>query len=84
MTTLQTLQTADITPSPRILWVLGQIPFRPWQALAELIDNSLDAFLTLATSRQSASTVWHASAWPLAVVVSAQCNPHGSTRLGKE
>lgn len=45
MTTLQTLQTADITPSPRILWVLGQIPFRPWQALAELIDNSLDAFL---------------------------------------
>jgi hypothetical protein len=45
MSTLPTLQTADITPSPRILWVLGQIPFRPWQALAELIDNSLDAFL---------------------------------------
>lgn len=42
----QMLQTADITPSPRILWVLGQIPFRPWQALAELIDNSLDAFLS--------------------------------------
>ena len=39
-------QTTDITPSPRILWVLGQIPFRPWQALAELIDNSLDAFLS--------------------------------------
>ena len=39
-------ETMDITPSPRILWVLGQIPFLPWQAFAELIDNSLDAFQT--------------------------------------
>ena len=28
MTTLQTLQTADITPSPRILWVLGQMHYK--------------------------------------------------------
>ena len=37
--------TVDITPSPRILRVLGEIPFLPWNCLAELIDNSIDAFL---------------------------------------
>lgn len=36
----------DITPTPRILRVLGEIPFLPWQCLAELIDNSIDAFLS--------------------------------------
>lgn len=36
--------TIDITPSPRILRTLGEIPFQPWQCLAELIDNSVDAF----------------------------------------
>ena len=36
--------TVDITPSPRILRTLGEIPFEPWQCLAELIDNSVDAF----------------------------------------
>ena len=35
----------DITPTPRILRVLGEIPFQPWQCIAELIDNSIDAFL---------------------------------------
>jgi len=34
----------DITPTPRILRTLGEIPFQPWQCLAELIDNSVDAF----------------------------------------
>lgn len=34
----------DITPSPRILRTLGDIPFEEWQSLAELIDNSIDAF----------------------------------------
>ncbi len=34
----------DLTPDPRILEVLGDIPFQPWQCLAELIDNSFDAF----------------------------------------
>ena len=33
----------DITPSPSVLAVLGEIPFGPWQCLAELIDNSVDA-----------------------------------------
>lgn len=32
-----------ITPSPRILKMLGQIEFAEWQCLAELIDNSIDA-----------------------------------------
>lgn len=38
------LQTVDITPSPRILRTLGEIPFQPWQCIAELVDNSVDAF----------------------------------------
>ena len=37
--------TVDITPSPRVLRMLGQIDFKPWQCLAELIDNSIDSFL---------------------------------------
>lgn len=37
------LREVDITPSPHVLAVLGEIPFGPWQCLAELIDNSVDA-----------------------------------------
>lgn len=37
-------QVVDITPTPRILRTLGDIPFAAWQCLAELADNSLDAF----------------------------------------
>ncbi len=36
----------DITPTPRILRTLGEIPFQVWQCIAELIDNSIDAFLS--------------------------------------
>ena len=36
----------DITPTPRILRTLGEIPFQTWQCIAELIDNSIDAFLS--------------------------------------
>lgn len=39
------MNTVDITPSPRVLRMLGQIDFAPWQCLAELIDNSIDAFI---------------------------------------
>ena len=39
-----TQQTVDITPTPRILRTLGDIPFSVWQCLAELADNSIDAF----------------------------------------
>jgi len=34
-----------IEPSPRILQMLGHVNFEGWQCLAELIDNSIDAFL---------------------------------------
>ena len=37
-------EIVDITPTPRILRTLGDIPFAAWQCLAELTDNSLDAF----------------------------------------
>jgi len=36
----------DITPHPRLLAILGDIEFAPWQCLAELIDNAFDDFLT--------------------------------------
>src|SRR3990170_3595911 len=36
--------TVDVTPTPRILRTLGDIPFDAWQCFAELADNSLDAF----------------------------------------
>lgn len=40
-------KTFDITPHPRILQVLGEIEFKPWQCLAELIDNSVDQFIRM-------------------------------------
>lgn len=40
------INTLDITPTPRILRTLGEIPFQTWQCVAELIDNSIDAFLS--------------------------------------
>lgn len=38
-------ETLAIEPSPRILQMLGHVNFEGWQCLAELIDNSIDAFL---------------------------------------
>ncbi len=46
----------DITPTPRILRTLGDIPFDIWQCLAELADNSLDAFRELERSGQNIDT----------------------------
>lgn len=43
---MNTIGTLDITPTPRILRTLGEIPFQTWQCIAELIDNSIDAFLS--------------------------------------
>src|SRR5581483_3370235 len=37
--------TVLVTPTPRILQILGQVNFQGWQCVAELIDNSIDAFL---------------------------------------
>jgi len=39
------MESLDITPSTRLLQVLGDIPLQPWQCLAELVDNSLDELL---------------------------------------
>lgn len=35
----------DLTPHPRILPMLGEISLSQWRCLAELVDNSIDAFL---------------------------------------
>lgn len=35
----------DLQPHPRILPMLGEINLDPWQCLAELVDNSIDAFM---------------------------------------
>ena len=35
----------DLQPHPRILRMLGEINIQPWQCIAELIDNSIDAFI---------------------------------------
>lgn len=43
-------ETLDIRPSPRILQILGDIEFDPWQCIAELIDNAFDDFLEVARS----------------------------------
>ena len=37
--------TVDITPTPRILKMLGEIAFEPHKCVGELIDNSIDSFL---------------------------------------
>ena len=37
--------TIDITPSPRILRMLGNIDFSAFQCLCELIDNSIDGLI---------------------------------------
>lgn len=44
----------NIQPSARILSVLGDIEFEPWQCLAELVDNAFDDFLEI----QRAGTHW--------------------------
>jgi hypothetical protein len=44
MSLAKSSQHVDITPNPRILRTLGEIPFEPWQCFAEFIDNSIDSF----------------------------------------
>lgn len=38
-------EVIDLQPHPRVLGVLGDIEFAPWQCIAELVDNSFDEFL---------------------------------------
>src|SRR2546427_292077 len=44
----QPLREFDLQPHPRILPMLGEINLSQWRCIAELIDNSIDAFLTAA------------------------------------
>lgn len=54
------LTTITVPPHPRLLSVLGDIEFQPWQCLAELVDNAFDDFLRQAGSTGDGEqpTVW--------------------------
>jgi len=45
----------DLTPDPRVLQMLGEINLAQWRCLAELIDNSIDAFLHCARDNRPIS-----------------------------
>jgi hypothetical protein len=47
----QAIRSVDVTPNPRILRTLGEIPFEPWQCFAEFIDNSIDAIEYASSAR---------------------------------
>lgn len=42
------IQEFDLKPDPRILPMLGEIDLAQWKCLAELVDNAVDGFLTMA------------------------------------
>lgn len=47
MTTIVSTTTDfDLTPDPRVLQMLGEINLAQWRCLAELIDNSIDGFMS--------------------------------------
>ena len=48
-----TAKSFDLTPHPRILPMLGQIPLAQWKCLAELLDNCIDAFMEAERMGQS-------------------------------
>ena len=52
-------ELVDITPSPRILQVLGDIEFDHWQCVAELIDNGFDEFLDIQRADGSWNEPFH-------------------------
>jgi histidine kinase/DNA gyrase B/HSP90-like ATPase len=54
----------NVRPHPRLLGILGDIEFAPWQCIAELVDNAFDEFLRHAATDEErdpgaeAPTVW--------------------------
>ena len=48
-------ENIDISPSPRVLRMLGEIDFKAWQCLCEIIDNSIDSFSSETFSFRSKS-----------------------------
>ncbi|SCZ54747.1 Histidine kinase-, DNA gyrase B-, and HSP90-like ATPase [Arthrobacter sp. UNCCL28] len=65
----------DITPSPRILRMLGQIEFDEWQCIAEFADNAFDDFTEILDSGQS---------WPGGFKVSVTLPGPGAGLSGAE
>lgn len=65
----------DITPSPRILRMLGEIEFDEWQCIAELVDNSFDDFTEILNAGQS---------WPGGFKVSVTLPGPGAGLAGAE
>ena len=47
---VQSVGEVDLQPDPRILQMLGEINLPQWRCLAELIDNSVDGFLSVLRS----------------------------------
>lgn len=45
-TTAGTTTDFDLTPDPRVLQMLGEINLAQWRCLAELVDNSIDGFMS--------------------------------------
>ena len=62
--TMASDQSFDLQPDPRILQMLGEIDLRQWQCIAELIDNSADAFIEVARSGQDVGSAHVSVALP--------------------
>ncbi len=58
MTTTTGADTIDVQPHPRLLSVLGDIEFQPWQCLAELVDNAFDEFQRQPPDALDDPSVW--------------------------
>jgi len=58
MTTHALPEAINVEPHPRLLSVLGDIEFAPWQCITELVDNSFDEFLRRPLAGDEPPTVW--------------------------
>lgn len=65
----------DVTPSPRILRMLGEIEFDEWQCIAELVDNAFDDFSEIIADGHS---------WPGGYKVSVSLPGPGANLGGAE
>ena len=64
-----------ITPSARILRMLGQIQFAEWQCIAELVDNAFDDFSDVLAEGQP----W-AGGFKVSVSIPGRVRPHATPR----
>jgi hypothetical protein len=53
----------NVSPHPRLLSVLGDIEFAPWQCVAELVDNAFDEFLRQIAAGKWDPDVEHPTVW---------------------